>query len=241
MNRIATTLAIGALLGSSAASANHIDFLDEGAFTLTQNGSGSDSTTVTGIDPASTLGGQRFVELSLDSNTATANASLTQPFGPGADDDALTYTTGGAGSLELAIDGGNSDLNANFLDIPGMNADWDRVRLDFGLESAAADDVTVRLFSDGVGQLTSTQSFAGGDGVLDFLHTSFGPDATPAFLRDIDAASFQINAPGAGTYTIESFNRNGFVPEAVPEPGSLGLVMLGLLGLFGVTALRRGA
>lgn len=228
MKYIAWTLAIGAFLGSSAASAAHVDFLDQGDFNLTLNNSGTVSTTVTGIPTGSTLGGQRFVELSLDSD-ATASATL--------DSNALSYNTGAAGSLLVDINAGANQLNANFLDIPMSNLNWNRLRLDFGAQSSAGASVTVQLISDGLGTVALTQPFGGG-GVLDFFYADFG-SLTPAFLRDVDAASFLIDTDTAGSFTVNSFIRAGAVPQAVPGPGSLGLMMLGLLGLFGVITLRR--
>lgn len=245
MNRIHAAAALGALLGCTTASANHIDFIDSGPFSFSAAGGGGPATqTVDGLDPALTLGGQRDMTLSVvGPATNTASASLSGPFGAANDDDAMTYTTSAAGSFSLT-NGAGGDLNANFLDIPMMTADWDRVRLDFGPGSSSAQ-ITTSLFSreDG-GTLTSTMAFAGGDNNVDFLHTGFGPAATDAFLRNIDSATFQVDASGAGTYSIESFNRNGFVPEgqvqAVPEPGSLGLMALGL-GALGFAAFRRRA
>ena len=143
MTPVLKSAVVGALfLGASATFANHIDFLDEGAFFFSANGN-TTQQTVTGIPTSSTLGGRRDMSLGVSAGSL-ATASLS-PVGAGANDDFIEYVTSVAGFFFL-VNGQGANLNANFLDIPGSTADWDRVRLNFGPSSFPAS-VTVELFS----------------------------------------------------------------------------------------------
>lgn len=135
-----------AILGSipSAASANHIDFFDGGNFSVNGGNTGR-STTVSGIPTASTLGGRRVVIAFSSPGTATASLNAVNP---GTDDDALIFSSGQATGTTLTIDYGlGGELNADFLDIPGMDAQWDRFRLNFGAGSFPGSFVLITLIS----------------------------------------------------------------------------------------------
>lgn len=224
---------------ASVSQANHIDFIDEGAFNISDSmGGGATTTTIMGIPTASTLGGQRF--LSLNAVTGTVNASLT-PSGAGMNDDFAVFSAavGSQGTFSITI-GQAGDLGANFRDMPApATNDWDRIRLTLATGSSASPSITVTLFSDLQGTATVTQSFLGGAGDVDFLQTAFmmnNPAFTEDTFRDIDRATFEIVGVDGGTYNIASFDRNGSV---IPEPGSMSLLGIGALGLASLYLRRR--
>ena len=226
-------------LHAPAALANHIDFFDQGPFSISAT-PGSGPVSATQANPpaaASTLGARRDVTLS--STGGTASASLGPTLGAGENDDALVFSVGpqAQGSLLVQI-GRGGPLNANFVDIPNSTFDWDRVRVDFGPDSSASPSVQITLASDGVGTVSLAKPFGGGDANLDFLLTEFTA-ANGAFnssvLRDIDLAGLQVTGAPGGRYALESFDRNGAVapPSAqVPVPGVAGLLAIGALGLL---------
>lgn len=241
VGRLGWAVAVVVGLNAATASANHIDFFEEPAFTLNDSvGGGATTLTQGGLLTGNTLGGRRDLVLDALAGTVTASLAPTDP-GVVGDNDSLIFTAADAssqGNLAIVI-GMGGDLNANFLDIPASSLDWDRVRVNFGGVSSTGS-VTVTLFSDGEGDAIVTKLFGGGDNDLDFFHTEFfaaNGAYTAATLRDIDRATLQVNGQQGGSYTLQSFNRNG----AVPEPASLALLGLGLLGMAGYARKRRMA
>ncbi len=222
-SQLVALVAASLLTVSLTAKANHIDFLDAGAFNF--NGT-TGTATITGIPTASTLGGQRMMSISAITGTpANVSASLN-PVGAGDNDDFMVFSAmaGTSATFTLSI-GAAAPLNANFLDIPGGGGNqWDRVRLTFDASamSSMSAMITVTLTSSTAGgTATVTQSFAGGSGNVDFLLSSFTANNgafNSAAFRDIDTATFSLVGANGGTYNIASFDRNGFV--VVPEPST---------------------
>lgn len=245
--RLASVAVASLVLFSLSAKANHIDFLDEGPFSI--NGAidtPATPFTVLGIPTSSTLGGQRLVSIEkLTGPASDLNASLT-PVNPGANDDSMIFTAlaGSSGIFNLTV-GAGADLNANFLDIPGGSGFWDRVRLTFDPTqmSSMSPVVTVTLFSSTAGgSVTLMQAFAGGSGNVDFLLADFtasNPLFTDAAFRDIDSASFSVEGIDGGVYYIASFDRNGFIP--IPEPSTYALLAVGLVGALVMIRRRRAS
>ncbi len=235
------------LLFSLPAIANHIDSLDEGPFSFTGAAS---PLTVTGIPTVSTLGGQRYLEISTTAGSAANLSASLSPVSPGPNDDFMVFfaTAGSSGNLFLEI-GHAAPLNANFLEIPNFGGNqFDRVRLSFDPSqfSSVSPIVSVTLFSSSAnggagGNATATMSFAGGmGGNVDFMYSAFtanNPTFAASAFRDIDRASFSLVGVDGGTYSIASFERNGLV--IVPEPSTYVLLAVGSVGALVIARRRR--
>ncbi len=239
--KLASTLAVLLFAGAPlAASANHVDFFEDGLFSiLDASGNGSATSTQTGLPTGNTLGGRRDVTLT-STGGGTVNASLLQGDAVVGDNNDVSLlffpsaTGNPRGILTLAY-GVGGPLNANFLDIPGSVNDWDRLRVVFGANSTASSLVTVSLFSSTAdGTAMQSLAYGGGAGNLDFLYSNFTGDAlTQTFLRDIDQASLSITGDARFNFVVQSFNRNGSVApaQAVSEPATLLLFGAGMASM----------
>ncbi len=201
---VSTASAVALLAG--AASANHIDFMTDGAFTL----NGASSTTVGG-NPDNILGGARFVSM----DTVDAIAQLA----PG--DNTIFFDGLGVASPTLTLSygdfGGGTPLNADFASM------WDSVAVNFA--SVVGTGLLSVEFESGSGSGVSAQTLVSASGSYQFNFDQ--PVFTGVDFTDIDTVTLTLTANPGAEFEIESFTR-----EVIPAPGAAGLAVLGGLAAF---------
>jgi hypothetical protein len=214
-----------------SAAADHIDNFEVGPFLLTVSSSGpfisADSQPIAISGGAN--GGTRTVMSLFFGGTGAATASLS-PDGVGGFDDSFVFGVDSGASALLQFD--YAPVDADFLNIPAMLAQWDRLSLDYITNRSGIASVLVN--SNG-NVATATASYTPGSNTLDFLFSSF--TGMPIDFTDIDGVMLYIplagGGSGPGSFSGSLFYRNGSV--AVPEAGSLA----GLFAASAVLALRR--
>ena len=211
-----TTLGTAMLVGGQVASANHVDFLVDGPFSLTASQSdpvASLTQTSPEVDGDNVLGGQRDVTLTWTSGgPLSVRADLVT--------DALFFSADATeeGTLDLAY-GGGGDLNSNFA------SQW--------------SNLTVLITGDNDANLTATvngssvsKTFNEGDSSVVFNFGEFGG----VDFTDVDTVSLSIDGFSNGDYVISSFERRGQPGQIIPSPAAAGA---GALGLFALAFRRR--
>ena len=225
--KTAALAAVTAVLGT-AASANHIDFLVDGAFTL--NGPGS--ATQVG-DPGNILGAEREVDIQ-------GNATATLPAADGAGavgpNDAITlnYASQSNSTLTLTYDGVD-DMGlggANLVGDPG----WNAIVFDFASFTEGNQNTFVDLtITDTDGDSSTTTRFIEGIGNEPFLYTNFDDDIDFMSAQSITA---QFDVGQGGSFALSGITREVVAP--IPLPAGLPLIA-GALGVLGFVARRRRA
>ncbi len=201
---LSTAAATTMLAGT--ASANHIDFMTDGPFTL----NGASSTTVAG-SPDNILGGARFVSM----DTVDAIAQL------GAGDNTIFFDGLGVASPTLTLSygdfGGGAPLNSDFASM------WDSVAVNFA--SVTGTGLLSVEFESSAGTGTSAQTLVSTSGSYFFNFNE--PVFNGVDFSDIDTVTLTLTANPGADFEIESFTR-----EVIPAPGAAGIAVLGGLAAF---------
>lgn len=210
--RISTTTA-GMILASFAgvASANHVDFMTDGFFSLL----GPGSTVVPG-DSANILGGARFVGLSASDGLSTASMLDGDNF--------ITYDNDATGNGVLTLDygdfaGGNGPLNSDF------GSDWNFVAVQ--MLGVVGEGTMSLTFESDAGAGTSAGVTVDSMGIYFFSFDDAAYDAVD--FSDIDRVTLTLAGQSSSEFLIQGITR-----EVTPAPASAAL-----LGLGGLCAARR--
>lgn len=227
VSRIVLPAACAIGVTASIVLASHIDFFDAGPFELTVGAGETDSAVQnvpTGASGA--IGGQRFVTLTSTSTPPLGGgmSAVLQVDDPDKNDNSVFLTampgvTSG-GSMQLEYGAGTA-LEADFVGIPGMNADWDRIVVDYLSLDDYGGAMTVTLTTGNGATSAITRSIEAGAHRLEILYSEFFCDAPTLDLGDVDYVSLELSLPGElndeQTVAIGFFGRGGFVEEACPE------------------------
>ena len=215
-----------ALALAAAASANHIDFISDGAFTASTS-SDSGPLTVSQLgDAGNILGSEREVTLSTDGTVGIVSAGTAGapagagPVGPDTSsflllDDSVTTQ----GSFVLTYDGvGSAGLGG--LD---FDTQWDQIVVSVPAIIGAADlDVEVEDTAGNVGRSRILIALPG-----DYGYAFTNPDYAGVDFTSVDRVSVIVDSiRPASDFAISQITR-----EVIPEPTGLGLLAAAGLGL----------
>ncbi len=183
------------------ASANHIDFIVDGEFTL----AGPGATTVSG-DPGNILGGARFVGVTVLGGSASAEKLVGNDF--------IDFTIGLSAPATLTLSygdvtDGNGPLNADF------TTDWNAVVVEVLDVGVGGGTLSVVFESDG--QAGVSTRLVNGPGVYEFLFAEPGYEFVD--FTDIDTVTAQLTASPGGSFRIGSITRE--LVEGQVCPGDL--------------------
>jgi len=202
-----------------------IDDFDQGIISVFDDTNSAGATTQEngGLDPASAIGGVRFVTATAESALATYGTAQVTSTGGSATVTALqqgTYSFFYDGVADGAANTTDGDL---FLDLTGR----DRFALTFVNTTAPEAEFRVTLWDGDSGSNAVYRSAT--TGVNEVLFTEFsGID-----FGDVRTIRVQIaEVLNAGSLVVTDFS-------AVPEPGTAVLLGLGLLGLATRARSRR--
>ena len=236
MRKISTVLLMGAALAATSAEARHVDFFEQGDFTLSAMG-GETVTDMQSVDSGDggALGGIRTATLFGGDTGASADLAADDS---DMVDDGVIFASGPNASLTFEYGGEGNALNADFINIPMSDMDWDSIELVFG-EGTGSGTATITL-SSGIDEMmeasaTGMISFDGDGSVFLDYSVFSGVD-----LENVDFASLTLDGLGEMPAVLNFFAR-AVTEDAtdVPAPAALGLLGLGLAGLIG--ARRRKA
>lgn len=205
---IAPSAIAAATLVSATASANHIDFIVDGPFTVDDGG----SLIVAGSND-NILGGQRFV--SVDSVDAVAQLD------PG--DSVITFDALGTAEATLTLSygdfAGGDPLNADFASM------WSAIAVDFEFVTGSVL-LSVEVES-GAGFGLSSQTLVATAGSYEFAFDQ--PAYNGVDFSDVDRVTVEFAAEPGAAFSLASITR-------VPAPASASV--LGLLVIAGARRRR---
>ncbi|MGP1309273.1 MAG: hypothetical protein ACTS27_03640 [Phycisphaerales bacterium] len=194
-----TAMTAGAFL-SAAASANHIDFMVDGPFTINDG-----SSMIVAGNPDNILGGERFV--SVDSVDAIAQFSNG--------DNVITFDALGTAEATLTLSygdfAGGDPFNADFA------SQWSAIAVNFA--SVTGEGMLSLEIESTIGLGTSAQNLVttAGEYIFEFDQPVYnGVD-----FNDVDRVTLELNASPGAEFEIESITR-------VPAPA--GAALAGLVG-----------
>ena len=218
--------AAAALVGVSAASANHIDFIQDdsdssdgvdNATFLLRAGSGETVSDTQVGEEDDILGGTRAVTLSETRGNARGQTSAEKREGT----DFIDFENNAQGEGTLTLDYADFE-NVDFQTV------WDSIQVSISAaDDTAVVDLTLNVFSSaGNGSVTQTIDGAG-DYVFAFSDSGFS--GVDFFDVDRVTAIFDTVAVGSDIQ-IESITRE--VLNVIPSPSAAGLGLVGGLGLL---------
>lgn len=229
LTRLALSSALLALATLQTVSANHIDFIVDGAFLLnTDSNAGLVTATQTG-DGGNIIGAEREVAIDVISGVGFVSAgtfgaaSGAGPVGPD-NSKVLLFSNSvrALGSLQVTYDG------AGAAGLGGVDFDtqWDQIDVNLSAVQGTGNlTVTVTDSSANSGALTRSVSSAG---VFSFPFTDAGY-AGVSFTA-VDKVVVKLDT----TQAASDFEIAAITREQVPEPSSFGLAILtGLLTWIG--------
>jgi hypothetical protein len=214
--------------------ADHIDNYEDGSFFQSVSSAGPFSAVSTQSLGSGANGGSRMVQSFFVGGVGTAAIELSAD-NPDTFDDAFVLSVDSNADAMFMFHYDN--MNADLLNIPGQNAMWDRLSLDYLSNTSGV--ATVMLETNGNFAI-ATASFLPGTDTLDFDYNSFVGDAID--FADIDSIMLAIpvtgnGAAGPASFSGFSFYRGGFV--AIPEPGSALLAFGSIIGMLVINRRHR--
>jgi len=221
---LASTLVVSLVIGQVCL-ANHIDFISDAGFLLSASATtGPQSATQVGAG-GNIIGAEREVMISTSSGNVTAEVNA--PAGPGPvgpnSDFWLQFSNSisSAGQMMLTFDGvGGAGLGG--LD---FDTNWNFFSVDFvGVQGTG--DVTVAA-TDTNGNSGAVTKAVSAVGALSFGFTSTGYAGVD--FTSLDSVKVTLQS----TELASDFGIGSITREAVPEPASVGLLVLACLGAFG--------
>jgi len=229
---LAAMMIVGLIASARQASADFIIDTFDADQSLKIGGAAGSSTVSGTVNSAGIFGGSRDTDLTKQSGTGGVVAVDTNIFEPSFlhYDQSTTTGPGNAdGAFSLTYDG----LGTNFAALGSA--------FELSLLSLSSDvNLTIEVTGAGnvVGTLTDLINPANAQ-TLDYLFTSF---TNPGVFTNVQSIKFtfdQVAATGEASLTLDEIGVVGVGGNAVPEPSSIALLGLGIIGLAGRQLRRR--
>lgn len=216
--------------------ANHIDFIDDGAFFLfADSGSGSSSATQTGA-AGNILGSEREVDLSFASGSGFIASGILGPPGAGpvvgppsnpAIELLFINSVNSLGTLTLTYDGAGSGGFATPVDFDTL---WNFITVDISdVQGTGNLSVEVTDSLNNSGSLTGAVA-AAGTYSFPFTHAAY---AAVDFMSVSSVVVTLETTTAASDFAINEITREAQPGEfTVPEPANIVLAAIGLAAWF---------